>query len=151
MQNYHNRPEENAEALRDGWLFTGDIGFFDADGYLTICDRKKDMVIVSGYNVYPREINEILLQHPQVVEAATIGVPDAYRGELIQSFVIINDSKPIKNNEIKEFCKNFLVFYKIPAEIHIVPSLPKTSVGKINLVELRKILGEQAVKAGAEN
>ena len=151
MKNYHNRPEENAEALRDGWLFTGDVGFFDADGYLTICDRKKDMVIVSGYNVYPREINEILLQHPRVVEAATIGVPDAYRGELIQSFVIINDRKPIKNNEIKEFCKNFLVFYKIPAEIHIVPSLPKTSVGKINLVELRKILGEQAVKAGAEN
>ncbi|MBJ89787.1 MAG: hypothetical protein CMO98_08000 [Woeseia sp.] len=151
MQNYHNRPEENAEALRDGWLFTGDVGFFDADGYLTICDRKKDMVIVSGYNVYPREINEILLQHPQVVEAATIGVPDVYRGELIQSFVIINDNKYCKNNDIKEFCKNFLIFYKIPAEIHIVTSLPKTSVGKINLVELRRILDEKAVEAGAEN
>ena len=87
----------------------------------------------------------------QIVEAATIGVPDAYRGESIQSFVIINDNKYIKNNDIKEFCKNFLVFYKIPAEIHIVTSLPKTSVGKINLLELRRILEEKAVEAGAEN
>ena len=148
MRNYHNRPAENAEALRDGWLFTGDIGFLDEDGYLTICDRKKDMVIVSGYNVYPREVNEVLLQHPDVVEAATIGVEDAYRGEVIHSFIATRKDRGVADGEMQKFCERFLASYKIPIAIHSVDVLPKTSIGKIDLVALRQRL-EDVLEAQA--
>ena len=94
MRGYRNRPEETALALRGGWLYTGDIGVFDADGYLSIRDRKKDMVIVGGYNVYPREVEEVLFAHPDVVDAAVIGRPDAYRGEILVAHVVLRPRRP---------------------------------------------------------
>ena len=86
---YRNRPEENAQALRDGWIYTGDIGYYDEDGYLFLVDRKKEMIIVGGYNVYPREIDELLFKHPAILEAATVGVPDSFSGEAVKVFVVL--------------------------------------------------------------
>ena len=120
----------------------------DEDGYLTICDRKKDMVIVSGYNVYPREVNEVLLQHPDVVEAATIGVEDAYRGEVIHSFIATRKDSGVADGEMQKFCEHFLASYKIPIAIHRVGVLPKTSIGKIDHVALRQRL-EDVLEAQA--
>ena len=138
MNAYRNRPNETAHALRQGWLYTGDIGCMDADGYLTITDRKKDMVIVGGYNVYPREVEEVLHQHPEVLEAAVVGLPDPYRGEQLCAFVVS------KSQDAEQFitalhawCTQRLVKYKRPIEIRCVSSLPKTSVGKIDKPRLR--------------
>ena len=106
MRGYRNRPEETAEALRDGWLYTGDIGEFDADGYLYIRDRKKDMVIVGGYNVYPREVEEVLFMHPAVQDAAVVGVPDAYRGETLVAFVVLRHGARAGVEELLAHCRD---------------------------------------------
>ncbi|WP_397475884.1 long-chain fatty acid--CoA ligase [Pusillimonas sp.] len=135
MTGYYGRPQETAEALRDGWLYTGDIGWLDANGYLTISDRKKDMVIVSGYNVYPREIEEALFHHPRVREAAVIGVPDAYRGEVLVAHVIAEPG--VSEEELADFLSQRLVKYKWPSQIRLVDSLPRTGVGKIDKKALR--------------
>lgn len=139
MEGYFGRPQETAEALRDGWLYTGDIGWFDADGFLTISDRKKDMVIVSGYNVYPREIEEVLFKHPRVREAAVIGVPDAYRGEVLVAHVIAEPG--VTEQELADFMAQHLVKYKWPSRILLVDTLPRTGVGKIDKKVLRKMAG----------
>lgn len=137
MTCYDNMPEETARTLRDGWLYTGDIGRLDEEGYLTICDRKKEMVIVSGFNVYPREIEEVLFRHPEVAEAAVIGVPDAYRGEILLAYVVA--AEPALSEEgLQAYLAEHLVKYKWPARISLVPSLPKTSVGKVDKNELRR-------------
>ena len=137
MSGYHNRPDENNIALRDGWLYTGDIGEFDDDGYLFIRDRKKDMAIVSGYNVYPREIDEVLYTHPAVQEAAAVGVADNYRGEVIHAYVVLKTGTEARTEDILEHCRHNLASYKCPSEIKFVESLPKTTVGKINKNALR--------------
>lgn len=135
MSCYYGRLEETADALRDGWLYTGDIGWFDDEGYLSICDRKKEMVIVSGFNVYPREIEEALSRHPNVREAAVIGVPDDYRGEVLEAYVIADGE--VGEQALMEFLMARLVKYKWPAVIHLVQSLPRTGVGKIDKKRLR--------------
>jgi len=144
MSGYRNCPEETAQALRDGWLYTGDIGEFDDDGYLYIRDRKKDMVITGGYNVYPREIDEVLYTHNDVLEAAAVGVPDDYRGEIIKAFVALKPGAGATADDLRAHCEANLAKYKVPANIEIVPEVAKTTVGKIDKRALRRADGEVA-------
>ncbi|MFZ5817488.1 MAG: long-chain-fatty-acid--CoA ligase [Bacillota bacterium] len=145
MKGYWNKPEETAAAIRDGWLYTGDIGRMDEDGYLYIVDRKKDMIIASGYNIYPREIDEVLYQHPAVLEACAVGVPDPYRGETVKAFVVLKPGATATEQEIIEFCRERLAAYKRPARVEFLAELPKSAVGKV----LRRVLAEQErAKAG---
>jgi long-chain acyl-CoA synthetase len=137
MVGYRNLPDETAATLRDGWLYTGDIGEFDGDGYLFIRDRKKDMAIVGGFNVYPREIDEVLYAHADILEAAAVGVPDAYRGEVIKAFVVPRPGRAPAPEELLDYCRANLARYKVPASIEIVAALPKTPVGKIDKKALR--------------
>lgn len=139
MRDYRNRPEETAQALRDGWLYTGDVGELDQDGYLFIRGRKKEMIIVSGYNVFPREVEEVLHADPKVREAAVVGRPDAYRGELPVAFVVARDGATLDPAELGSFCSDRLAKYKIPAEFRIVEALPKTAVGKIDKLTLAEL------------
>lgn len=137
MSGYRNLPDETAIALRDGWLYTGDIGEIDGDGYLFIRDRKKDMAIVGGYNVYPREVDEVLYTHPDVLEIAAVGVPDAYRGEIIKAFVVARPGSNPTTDELLAHCRENLARYKVPGAIALVDALPKTPVGKIDKKALR--------------
>jgi long-chain acyl-CoA synthetase len=130
MRGYLNLPAETAESLRDGWLYTGDIGEFDADGYLYIRDRKKDLVIVGGYNVYPREVEEVLFTHPDVAEAAVVGQPDDYRGEILRGFVVLRPGRAFDEEALKAFCAGQLARFKVPARIEALDALPKTGVNK---------------------
>ena len=137
MRGYRGRLQETAEALRDGWLHTGDIGAFDADGYLRICGRKKEMVIVAGYNVYPREVEDALCAHPQVREAAVVGVPDAYRGEALVASVVAVPGEALDAGALIVWLGERLVGYKLPKLIRVVDALPKTGVGKVDKGRLR--------------
>ncbi|MCF8150712.1 MAG: AMP-binding protein [Burkholderiaceae bacterium] len=137
MSGYRNLPEETAASLRDGWLYTGDIGEFDADGYLFIRDRKKEMAKVSGYNVFPREIEDVFYLHPAVQEAAVVAVPDAYRGEVVRAFVVLRPDLSATPQQLAEHCEANLAKYKWPARISVVAELPKTGVGKIDKNQLR--------------
>lgn len=138
MSGYWQLPQETQEALRDGWLYTGDIGEFDDEGYLYIRDRKKDLVIVGGYNVYPREIEEVLYTHPAVSEAAVVGQPDAYRGEVLRAFVALREGQAASAEELLEYCRQRLAKYKIPAALDILEGLPKTAVNKIDKKPLKE-------------
>jgi long-chain acyl-CoA synthetase len=140
MSGYRNRPQETAEALRGGWLYTGDIGEIDHDGHLFIRDRKKDMVIVGGYNVHPREVDEVLFSHPAVKEAASAGAPDRYYGETVRAFVVLKEGTKAETTELIEHCKNNLAPYKVPSQIYLVEALPRTAVGKIDKLALRQRL-----------
>jgi long-chain acyl-CoA synthetase len=137
MQGYRDRPAETAEALRDGWLYTGDIGVLDADGYLAIRDRKKDMVIVSGFNVYPREVEDVLYRHPSVAEAVVIGEPDARKGERLYALVVSRAGVDPGASDLAAWCAQHLIRYKIPSEFRFVSELPKTVVGKIDRKRLK--------------
>ena len=137
MRGYRNLPAETAEALRDGWLYTGDIGAIDRDGYLTIRGRKKEMVIVGGYNVYPREVEEALCTHPAVREAAVVGVPDAYRGEALVAAVVLVGGDPVMGDALLEHLATRLVRYKVPRDVRVMAELPKTSIGKVDKARLR--------------
>ncbi len=137
MSGYRNLPKETAETLRDGWLYTGDIGEFDADGYLYIRDRKKEMAKVSGFNVFPREIEDVLYQHPAVREAAVVAVPDAYRGEVVKAFVVLHQDNSVTVEALALHCQANLAKYKWPASINLAAELPKTGVGKIDKNRLR--------------
>lgn len=137
MRGYLNQPEATAATLRGGWLHTGDIGEFDADGYLYIRDRKKDLVIVGGYNVYPREIEEVLFEHRAVIDAAAIGVADAYRGEVIRAFVVVDPLAGIGETELLKHCRKNLAKYKVPSSITLLDALPKTGVNKTDKQALR--------------
>ncbi|HEX7006501.1 MAG TPA: long-chain fatty acid--CoA ligase [Alphaproteobacteria bacterium] len=139
MSGYRNLPKETAETLRDGWLYTGDIGEFDRDGYLYIRDRKKDMAIVGGYNVYPREVDDVLYGHPSVLEAAAVGVPDDYRGEVIRAYVVFKPDAPRDIDALLDHCRANLAKYKVPTAIVPVEALPKTPVGKIDKKALRAL------------
>ena len=136
MSGYRNRPQETAAALRAGWLYTGDIGELDEDGYLYIRGRKKEMIIVSGYNVFPREIEEILHRNPGVSEAAVVGRTDAYRGELPVAFVVPGKEQGADEETLRQYCAECLAPYKIPAEFLFMERLPKTAVGKVDKVAL---------------
>ncbi len=143
MVSYRNLPDETAGTLRDGWLYTGDIGEFDSDGYLYIRDRKKEMAKVSGFNVFPREIEEVLYLHPGVQEAAVVAVPDSYRGEIVRALVVPR-SKDVTIAQITEHCKANLAKYKVPATVSLVSELPKTGVGKIDKNRIRAELASGA-------
>lgn len=142
MKGYWNMAEETSHVLRDGWLFTGDLARMDEDGYFYIVDRKKDMIIASGYNVYPREIEEVLYTHPAVLEAVAVGVPDEYRGETVKAFIVLREGQNTTREEIEGFCRQHLAAFKVPRLIEFRDSLPKTAVGKI----LRRVLAEEAKK-----
>jgi long-chain acyl-CoA synthetase len=147
MQGYWNRPEETAEVLHDGWLLTGDMAVMDEEGYFTIVDRKKDLIISSGYNVYPREVEEVLYEHPKVLEVSVAGVPDAYRGEVVKAFVVLKEGEQATADEIRDFAKERLAAYKVPRAVEFRDELPKTMIGKV----LRRALVEQEqAKAAAE-
>ena len=137
MEGYRNRPEETQAALRDGWLYTSDIGWLDDEGYLTVCDRKKDMVIVSGFNVYPREVEEALQHHPAVAEAAVVGMPDAYRGEQLRALVVLRPGIAAEAGALTVHLQERLARYKVPQSIDIVASLPKTVIGKVDKQRIR--------------
>ena len=139
MDGYWNAPAETALALRDGWLFTGDIARMDEEGYFTIVDRKKEMIIVSGFNVYPREVEETLYAHPAVLEAGAIGVGDPERGEVVKAFVALRPGMFATPEELIAHCAGSLARYKVPVAIEIWPELPKTLIGKV----LRRKLAER--------
>ncbi len=139
MQGYWNRPEETAEQLKDGWLHTGDVAVQDEDDYFFIVDRKKDMVIAGGYNIYPREIDEVLYQHPKIADAVAVGIADEYRGETIKAFVVVKSGETCTEEEIIGFCREKLAAYKAPKLVEFRQELPKSAVGKI----LRKVLRQQ--------
>jgi long-chain acyl-CoA synthetase len=146
MKGYLNMPEETATTLKDGWLHTGDVAKMDEDGYFYIVDRKKDMISASGYNVYPREVEEVLFEHPEVAEAVAIGVPDEYRGETVKAFVVKRPGARTTEEEILAFCKERLAAYKSPKTVEFREDLPKSAVGKL----LRRVLAdEERTKSGA--
>ncbi len=134
---YYKMPEETAIAIRDGWLYTGDIGKMDEDGYFYIVDRKKDMIIAGGYNIYPREIDEVLFEHPKILEACAVGIPDPYRGETVKAFVVLKPGETMTAEEVIKYCQEKLAKYKVPKMVEFMTSLPKSGVGKILRKELR--------------
>ncbi|MBW2441469.1 MAG: long-chain fatty acid--CoA ligase [Deltaproteobacteria bacterium] len=137
MMGYYKKPEETANALKDGWFFTGDIGKFDEDGYLTIVDRKKDMIIAGGYNIYPVELDDVLMGHPKILEACTIGIPHEYRGETVKAFIVVKEGEQLTEEEVVAYCKEKLAAYKVPKLIEFIDELPKSAVGKILRRKLR--------------
>jgi long-chain acyl-CoA synthetase len=139
MQGYWKQPEETAKALRNGWLLTGDVGYRDADGYYFITDRKKDMLLVNGINVYPREIEEIIYTFPGVKEAAVISQPDARKGEQPVAFVGLKEGATLQERELIQFLREKLADYKVPRRVHVLPALPRNATGKILKTELRKL------------
>lgn len=139
MKGYWNRPEETEEVLRDGWLFTGDLGYMDEEGYFYIVDRKKDMIIAGGFNIYPREVEEILYEHPAVLEAAVAGIPDEYRGETVKAYIVVKEGHNVSEKELNEFARKHLAAYKVPRYYEFRKELPKTAIGKV----LRRTLIEE--------
>jgi long-chain acyl-CoA synthetase len=139
MQGYWHKPDETAQVLRDGWIYTGDIARMDAEGFFYLVDRKKEMILSGGFNVYPRDVEEVLYMHSQVQEAAVIGTPDAFLGECVKAFVVPRDGVSPMPDEIIEFCRQHLVAYKVPKQVEFRASLPKTLVGKV----LRRVLIEE--------
>ncbi|MGB4371454.1 MAG: long-chain fatty acid--CoA ligase [Dethiobacteria bacterium] len=146
MEGYLNMPEETAQSLRDGWLYTGDIAKVDEEGYTYIVDRKKDMVIAGGYNIFPRDIEEVLYTHPKIKEAAVAGISDPYRGETLKAYVVLKEGETLTEEEVIEFCKENLAAYKVPKLVEFRTELPKTMVGKI----LRRALREEEEKKTKE-
>jgi long-chain acyl-CoA synthetase len=142
MQGYWRNDEETANAMHDGWLHTGDIAYIDEDGYFYIVDRKKDLILSAGYNVYPREVEEVLYQHPQVLEAAVIGLPDSVRGEKITAYVVLKPGETATAADIRSFCRERLAPYKQPRSVVFRGELPKVlGAGKV----LRRKLREEAL------
>lgn len=143
MEGYWNQPDETATTLQDGWLYTGDIARVDQDGYFYIVDRKKDMIIASGYNIYPREIEEILYEFPKIKEVAVAGVPDEYRGETVKAYIVLKEGAQATKEEVIDFSKKNLAKYKIPKEVEFRDEIPTTIVGK---VLKRKLVEEEKEK-----
>jgi len=148
MKSYWNMPGETAEALRDGWLYTGDIAYMDDDGYAYIVDRKKDMIIAGGFNIYPRDVDEVLYEHPKIADAVTIGIPDPYRGETVKVFVVVKPGETLTQEEVIAHCRERLAAYKVPRYVEFRAELPKTIVGKVLRKELR---AEELAKVAKEN
>jgi len=141
MLGYYNRPEETEKTIVDGWLYTGDIGYMDEDGYFYITDRKKDLIIVGGFNVFPREIDELIYKHPKVQEGITVGIPDPYKGERIKVYIVLKEGEQATEEEFKQYFREHLTPYKVPSEIEFRSSLPKSAIGKI----LRRALREEEI------
>jgi len=137
MKGYWNQPQATADAIRDGWLLTGDVGCQDADGYFYITDRKKDMLLVNGINVYPREIEELICQFPGVREAAVAGVPNPKKGEQPVAWIVLQEGAVLREKELFHFLRERLAGYKLPRHIYTVPALPRNGTGKVLKTELR--------------
>jgi long-chain acyl-CoA synthetase len=136
MRGYYNMPEETRATLRDGWLHTGDMGRFDEDGYLYIVERKKDLIIRGGFNIYPRDVEEVLNSHPAVLEASVVGVPSERMGEEVKAFVVTRS--PVDAETLMAYCRQSLANYKTPSQIEFINALPRNAVGKIDKKELRR-------------
>ncbi len=152
MKGYWNRPKETDEVLKDGWLYTGDLGYMDKKGHFYIVDRKKDMIIAGGFNIYPREIEEVLYEHPDVVEAVAAGIPDPYRGETVKAYIVLKEGSKVTEEEMNQFARKFLAAYKAPRLFEFRKELPKTAIGKIlrrTLVEEEKLKIEEERKKQA--
>jgi len=146
MLGYWNRPEETDEVLRDGWLLTGDMAVMDDEGYFAIVDRKKDLIIAGGYNIYPREVEEVLFTHPKIQDVCVAGIPDPYRGETVKAYVVLADGAEVTADEIRAFAKERLAAYKVPRAVEFRSELPKTMIGKV----LRRALVEEERAKAAE-
>ncbi|WP_338451425.1 AMP-binding protein [Niallia oryzisoli] len=136
MKGYWNKQEETENIIRDGWLFTGDLGYMDEEGYFYVVDRKKDMIIAGGFNVYPREVEEVLYEHPHIQEVVVAGVPDPYRGETVKAYIVLKKNTFVTEQELNEFSRKYLAAYKVPRIYEFRDELPKSTVGKI----LRRVL-----------
>ncbi len=136
FKGYHNMPTETANTLRDGWLYTGDIAYMDEDGYFYIVDRKKELIKPGGLQVWPREVEEVIMEHPKVLEVGVAGIPDPYRGETVKAWVVVKPGETMTEEEVKEWCKARLANYKVPTHVEFRQELPKTTVGKILRREL---------------
>jgi long-chain acyl-CoA synthetase len=145
MKGYWNQPAETAEVLRDGWMYTGDLARMDEDGYFYIVERKKDLILSGGFNVYPREIEEVLYEHPKVLEAAVVGVPDPVRGEKVKAFVVLKPGQTATGSEIIRFCRERLAAYKVPRAVAFRDALPKSLAGKV----LRRAIREEEAALSA--
>lgn len=139
MKGYWNRPEETAMTFADGWFLTGDLGYMDDKGYFYVVDRKKDMIIAGGFNIYPREVEEVLYEHEAIQECVVAGIPDPYRGETVKAYIVLKEGKSVTDKELNEFCRKNLAAYKVPRIYEFRKELPKTAVGKI----LRRTLIEE--------
>jgi long-chain acyl-CoA synthetase len=140
MAGYWNNPEASAQSLKDGWLLTGDLGVLDDDGFLTLKDRSKDLIISGGSNIYPREIEEVLLLHPAVAEASVVGRPDAEWGETVVAFVVVRGNGRVEPQELDRHCLEQIARFKRPKEYRFIDALPKNNYGKVLKTELRKLL-----------
>ena len=144
MKGYYKKPQETAAALKDGWFYLGDIGFMDEEGYLTIVDRKSDMIIAGGFNIYPQEIDEVLMGHPKILEACAIGVSDPYRGETVKAYVVLMPGETLSEENVVAYCRKNLAAYKAPRSIVFIDELPKSAVGKILRREIKRMDEEQS-------
>lgn len=142
MKGYWNNPEATEEVLKDGWLLTGDMGKMDEDGYFYVVDRKKDVIIAGGFNIYPREIEEVLFEHPDIVEAAVIGVPDDYRGETVKAVIVPKPGAKLDEKQLDEYCRKHLAAFKVPRIYEFREELPKSVIGKV----LKRQLVEEAIE-----
>ena len=138
MKGYWKAPEETAETIKSGWLYTGDVGRMDEDGYIYIVDRKKDMIISGGENIYSREVEEVLYMHPAILEAAVVGVPDEKWGESVKAVVVLKQGASASEEELIDFCREYLASYKKPRSVEFWDSLPRTGSGKVRKNEIRE-------------
>ncbi|MET3682588.1 long-chain acyl-CoA synthetase [Alkalibacillus flavidus] len=143
MKGYWNRPEETKQVLKDGWFFTGDMGYMDEEGFFYIVDRKKDMIIAGGFNIYPREVEEILYEHESIQEVVVAGVPDPYRGETVKAYIVLKEGANLSEDDLDQFCRQNLAAFKVPKLYEFRDELPKTAVGKILR---RKLVDEEKEK-----
>jgi long-chain acyl-CoA synthetase len=139
MRGYLNRSEGTKDVLRDGWLMTGDVGYLDADGYLHIVERKKDLILKAGFNVYPREVEEFINAHPKVEECAVIGVPDKLSGEEVKAYVVLRQGQHSSKDELVSYCREKMAAYKCPKHVEFCGSLPRGATGKV----LKRVLRER--------
>ena len=146
MMGYYKKPKETKEVMKGQWFMTGDMGTFDEDGYLSIVDRKKDMIIAGGYNIYPVEVDGVLYDNPKILEACTVGVPDEYRGETVKAFVVLKEGEVATEEEIITYCRQSLAAYKIPRIVEFMDDIPKSAVGKILRRKLRDMEVERMQK-----
>ena len=147
MKGYWNRPEDTAMTFADGWFLTGDLGYMDENGYFFIVDRKKDMIIAGGYNIYPREVEEILYEHDAIQECVVAGIPDPYRGETVKAYIVLKEGHSATEKELNDYCRKNLAAYKVPRAYEFRTELPKTAVGKILR---RTLVEEEKAKLAAE-
>jgi long-chain acyl-CoA synthetase len=145
MKGYHNMPTETANTLRDGWLYTGDIARMDENGYFYIVDRKKELIKPGGYQVWPREVEEVISDNPKVLEVGVAGIPDPYRGETVKAWVVVKPGESLSEDEVRDWCKERLAVFKVPTQVEFRDELPKTTVGKILRRELVRQHKEKVV------